>query len=60
MLELLMVIDEEMVDGMYADCISDFNATLPADTSVSPAGSDAVSFFHQNSHLWTLAEVCSD
>lgn len=57
-----MVIDEEMVKGggKYADCISDFNANLPADTSVSPAGSDAVSFLHHNSHLWTLTEVCSD
>lgn len=48
MLELLMVIDEEAVMGTYADCISDFNANLPTDNSVSPAGSDAASFLHKN------------
>lgn len=60
MLELLMVMDEEVVMGDYAGCINDFNVNLPADTSVSPAGSDAVSFIHQKSHVWTLTEVCSD
>lgn len=48
MLELLMVIDEEAVMGTYADCISDFNANLPTDNSVSPAGGDAASFLHKN------------
>lgn len=48
MLELLMVIDEEDVMGAYADCISDFNADLPTDNSVSPAGGDAVTFLHKN------------
>lgn len=48
MLELLMVIDEEAVTGQYADCISDFNAELPTDNSVSPTGTDAVSFLHKN------------
>lgn len=48
MLELLMVIDEEAVNGTYADCISDFNDTLPTENSVSPAGSYAVPFSHMN------------
>lgn len=43
-----MVMDEEAIIGTYADCINDFNANLPTDNSVSPAGSSAVSLLYQN------------
>ena len=43
--------------GTYADCISDFNANLPTDNSVSLAGSDAASSLHRNTQLWTLTEL---
>lgn len=61
MLELLMVIDEEAVIGTYADCISDFNANLPTDNSVSPAGSETVSFLRKkinNCGLWSGELKC--
>lgn len=41
-----MVISEEEIIDHNANCISDFNEILPTDNSVSPAGSDTISFLH--------------